>query len=181
VHFNDGFDKIMKKRKVDYAQWKKELRKRIILEKLVSADVNSKVQVKEEEGKIYRRWQRGMSAPEQRVQIVVGEQEKVEAILKRLMRVEDFAKVADEESIGPEARAGSHLGFVSQGFIPEEIDAVIFSQQPGKIDAVISSLFGYHIFKIIEKRWNDFRGQVLIDLRKQKEEQEYALRLGVLR
>jgi hypothetical protein len=31
--FNDGFDKIMKKRKVDYAQWKEELRKRIILEK----------------------------------------------------------------------------------------------------------------------------------------------------
>lgn len=59
--FNDGFDKIMKKRKVDYAQWKEELRKRIILEKLVSVDVNSKVQVKKEEGKIYRRWQRGMS------------------------------------------------------------------------------------------------------------------------
>jgi parvulin-like peptidyl-prolyl isomerase len=64
------------------------------------------------------------------------------------MRGEDFAKVADEESIGPEARAGGHLGFVSQGFIPEEIDAAIFSQQPGKIAAVISSLFGYHILRL---------------------------------
>jgi len=65
--------------------------------------------------------------------------------------------------------------------MPEEIDAAIFSQQPGEIGPVISSPFGYHIFKIIEKRWNDIRGQVLIDLRKQKEEQEYALWLGALR
>jgi len=38
-----------------------------------------------------------VSAPEQRVhvaQIVVREREKAEAILKRLMRGEDFAKVA---------------------------------------------------------------------------------------
>jgi len=45
--FNDGFDKVITTRKVDYGQWKEELRKRIILEKLVSADVNSKVQVKD--------------------------------------------------------------------------------------------------------------------------------------
>lgn len=97
THFNDGFDKIITTRKVDYGQWKEELRKRIILEKLVYADVNSKIQVNEEEGKIYRRGHKGVSAPEERVhvaQIVVRDREKAEAILKRLMRGEDFAKVA---------------------------------------------------------------------------------------
>jgi parvulin-like peptidyl-prolyl isomerase len=187
---DDGFDKVITTRKVDYGQWKEELRKRIILEKLISTDVNSKVQVKEEEGKTYRREHRGVYAPEKRVhvaQIVVREREKAEAILKRLMRGEDFGKVAREESIGPEARAGGDLGFVSQGFMPEEIDAAIFSQQPGEIGPVIRSPFGYHIFKIIEKGkkakkgWEDIRGQVLTDLRKQKEEQEYALWLGALR
>ena len=133
--------------------------KRTILEKLISAEVNSKIEVKEDEGKAYRREHRDMYAPGKTgfSPDLVREREKAEAILKRLMGSEDFGKVAEEESIGPEAAAGGDLGFVSQGFSPEEIDAAIFSQQPGKIGAVISSLFGYHIFKIIEKQVeNDF-------------------------
>jgi parvulin-like peptidyl-prolyl isomerase len=186
----DGFDKALATRKVDYGQWKEELRKRTILENLISAEVNSKIQVKEDEGKAYRREHRGMYAPEKRVhvaQIVVRQREKAEAILKRLMRGEDFGKVARNESIGPEAAAGGDLGFVSQGFMPEEIDAAIFSQRPGEIGPVIRSPFGYHIFKIIEKDkkdkkgWDVIKGQVLTDLRKQKEEREYALWLGALR
>jgi parvulin-like peptidyl-prolyl isomerase len=169
---DEGFDKANTTRKVDYGQWKEELRKRIILEKLISADVNSKIQVKEEEKKVHV------------AQIVVREQQKAEAILKRLMKGEDFAKVAREESIGPEAKAGGDLGFVSQGFMPEEIDAAIFSQQPGEIGPVIRSPFGYHIFKIIEKGKkgsDDIEGRVLTDLKKQKEEEEYSLWLGALR
>jgi parvulin-like peptidyl-prolyl isomerase len=100
------------------------------------------------------------------------------------MKGEDFAKVAREESIGPEAKAGGDLGFVSQGFMPEEIDAAVFSQQPGEIGPIIRSPFGYHIFKIIEKGKkgsDDIEGRVLTDLKKQKEEEEYALWLGALR
>ncbi|MGZ6235981.1 MAG: peptidylprolyl isomerase [Syntrophales bacterium] len=182
-----GFDNALSARKVDYGEWKEELRKRTILEKLIAAEVNSTVQVKEGEEKAYRRGHRGMYAPEKRVhvaQIVVRERDKAAAILKRLMRGEDFGKVAREESIGPEAKAGGDLGFVSQGFMPEEIDAAIFSQRPGEIGPVIRSPFGYHIFKIIEKDkkgWDVIKGQMLTDLRKQKEEQGYALWLSTLR
>jgi peptidyl-prolyl cis-trans isomerase C len=182
-----GFDKALATREVDYGRWKEELRKRMILEKLIAAEVNAKIQVKEDEGKAYRREHRGMYASEKRVhvaQIVVREREKADAILKRLMRGEDFAKVAREESIGPEATTGGDLGFVSQGIMPEEIDAAIFSQRPGEIGPVIRSPFGYHIFKIIEKGKTGrdvIKGQILTDLRKQKEDQEYALWLGALR
>jgi parvulin-like peptidyl-prolyl isomerase len=68
--------------------------------------------------------------------------------------------------------------------MPEEIDAAIFSQRPGEIGPVIRSPFGYHVFKIIEKDkkgWDVIKGQVLTDLRKQKEDQEYALWLDALR
>lgn len=182
-----GFDKALATRKVDYGQWKEELRKRTILEKLIAVEVNAKVHVKEVEGKAYRRAHRGMYSPEKRVhvaQIVVRERERADAILKRLMKGEDFGKVAREESIGPEAKTGGDFGFVSQGSMPEEIDAAIFSQKPGEIGPVVRSPFGYHIFKIIEKDkkgWDVIKGQVLTDLRKQKEDQEYALWLGALR
>ncbi|HUH67351.1 MAG TPA: peptidylprolyl isomerase, partial [Syntrophales bacterium] len=185
-----GLDKVIAARNVDYGQWKQELKKRMILEKLIASEVNAKVQVREDEGRIYRREHRGPYAPERRVhvaQIVVREKEKADAILKRLMRGEDFGKVAREESIGPEAASGGELGFVSQGYMPEEIDAAIFSQKPGEAGPVIRSPFGYHIFKIIEKEararkgWDAIKEQVLADLRKKKEEQAYAEWLAILR
>jgi len=183
----DGFGKVATAQPVDHGKWREELRKRMILEKLISADVNAKVQVKEKEGRKYRREHKGMYTPEKRVhvaQIVVREKERAEAILKRLLRGEDFGKVAREESIGPEAKEGGDLGFVRQGFMPEEIDAAIFSQKTGEIGPVIRSPFGYHIFKIIgkgNKGRDDISGQVLTDLKKQKEEEAYALWLSALR
>ncbi|MGZ3580175.1 MAG: SurA N-terminal domain-containing protein, partial [Syntrophales bacterium] len=83
-----GFDNALATRKIDYGEWKEELRKRTILEKLIATEVSSKVQVKEGEEKAYRRGHRGMYAPEKRVhvaQIVVRERDKAAAILKRLM------------------------------------------------------------------------------------------------
>jgi parvulin-like peptidyl-prolyl isomerase len=120
-------------------------------------------------------------------QIVVRKRERAEMILNRLKRGENFDKVAALESIGPEGEKGGDLGFVGPGVMPEEIDAVIFSQRPGEISSVIKSQYGYHIVKIIEidkgtkKKWADVKERVLTDFRKQKEEQAYVLWLESLR
>jgi len=187
---DDYFERVLASQKVDYGIWKEELRKRMVLEKLISSDVNAKITVKENEVRAFHAAHRRMYAPEKRVhvaQIVVREQEKAETILQRLKRGEDFGKVAREESIGPEGVKGGDLGFISPGVMPEEIDAAVFSQRYGEISPVIKSLYGYHIFKIIEndegtkKKWANVKDQILTDLRKQKEEQAYVLWLEALR
>lgn len=75
------------------------------------------------------------------------------------MRGADSAKVAEEESIGPEGKASGDLVFISQYFMPEEIDAAIFSQQPGEISPVIGSLLriSYHLNH--REGWNDIMGR----------------------
>jgi len=187
---DDGFERVLAAQRVNYGIWKEELRKRMMLEKLILSDVNANVTVKENEARQFHRTHRGMYAPEKRVhvtQIVVREREKAEMILNRLKRDENFDKVAALESIGPEGAKGGDLGFVGPGVMPEEIDAVIFSQRPGEISSVIKSQYGYHIVKIIEidkgtkKKWADVKERVLTDFRKQKEEQAYALWLESLR
>ena len=187
---DDGFERVLAAQRVNYGIWKEELRKRMLLEKLILSDVNANVTVKENEARQYHRAHRGMYAPEKRVhvaQIVVRKQERAEIILNRLKRGENFDKVAALESIGPEGAKGGDLGFVGPGVMPEEIDAVIFSQRPGEISSVIKSQYGYHIVKIIEidnetkKKWADVKERVLTDFRKQKEEQAYLLWLESLR
>lgn len=187
---NDSFERIMEAQKINFNVWKEDLKKRMILEKVIASDVNSNITFTEQEALAYYTAHKRMYTPEKRAhvaQIVVRDREKAESILKRLKNGEDFGKVAREESIGPEAAKDGDLGFVSQGFMPEEIDAAIFSQESGEISPVIKSLYGYHIFKIIEIRakakitWVDIKEQVMNDLRKKKEEQAYVLWLQELR
>ncbi|MEN6318848.1 MAG: peptidyl-prolyl cis-trans isomerase [Syntrophaceae bacterium] len=187
---DEGFEKIFAAQKVNYSAWKKELRKRMVFEKLIAADVNTAVTVTENEARAYYRNHKKMYAPGKRVhavQIIVREREKAEAILNRLKKGDDFGKVAKEESIGPEAVKGGDLGFVSQGVMPEEIDDALFSLKPDEISSVIKSPYGYHIVKIIErekdsrKMWRDVREQILIDVRKQKEEKAYVLWIEALK
>jgi len=146
--------------------------------------------VKENEARKYYITHKRMYPQEKRVhvaQIVVRERDKADMILNMLKSGEDFGKVAREESIGPEAAKGGDLGFISQGIMPEEIDAALFSQPPGEISPVIKSLYGYHIFKIIERsdgtkiKWSDMKEHVMHDLRKKKEEKAYVRWLEELR
>jgi len=185
-----GFEKMVALQKVNYSLWKEELRKRMLLEKLIASEVNAHITVKENEARKYYRDHKRMYRCEMRVhvsQIVVRERDKAEMLLNMLKSGEDFGKVAREESIGPEAAQGGDLGFVGQGIMPEEIDAAIFSQPPGQISPVIKSFYGYHIFKIIERSdgtkitWSDMKARVTDDLRKQREEKAYAQWLEALR
>lgn len=186
----EGFERIVTAQKVNYRAWKEELRKRMLLEKLIASEIHAHVTVKENEARNYYHAHKRMYPQEKRVhaaQIVVRDRDKADMILNKLKSGEDFAKVAREESIGPEAAKGGDIGFISQGIMPEEIDAALFSQPPGEISPVIKSLYGYHIFKIIERidgtkiTWNDMKEQVIQDLRKKKEEKAYAQWLEELR
>ncbi|MCX5836722.1 MAG: SurA N-terminal domain-containing protein [Deltaproteobacteria bacterium] len=185
----EGFEKVLAEQRVHFDAWKKALKKRMILEKLIASDVNAGISVTEEEVRAFYHTHRKEYAPEKKVhiaQIVLRDHELSGKILNRLKSGEDFGKVAREVSIGLEAARGGDLGFVGRGIMPEAIDNVIFSLPPGAISQVIKSPYGYHIFKIIEKEerrreFSDIKERVMSDMRKQKEEEAYILWLSSLR
>ncbi|MBM4270665.1 MAG: hypothetical protein FJ139_00700 [Deltaproteobacteria bacterium] len=187
---DDGFTRTLSAQNVDFGVWKEELRTRMLMEKLIVTDVNAKITVTEDEARAYYKTSRKRFETGKRVrvaQIIVREERKAKVLLNRLKRGEDFAKVAREESIGPEAVSGGDLGFVIPGVMPEEIDRVLFSHAPGSISEVIKSPYGYHIFKIIEKEtsskknWPEIKDLVMAELKKQKEEMAYSKWLEDLR
>lgn len=185
----EGFAKTLASQRVHYDDWKKALKTRMILEKLIASDVDARISVTEKEARAFYHARRREYTMEKKVhiaQIVLRDKEKAQNVLNRLKKGEDFGKVAREVSIGPEGIQEGDLGFVSRGVMPETIDAVIFSLPSGAISQVIKSPYGYHIFKIIEKeegkrKFSDIKEQVMSDIKKQKEEHAYMLWLSNLR
>jgi peptidyl-prolyl cis-trans isomerase C len=178
----EQFDRLFGKDGIGYPGWKEALRKRILLEKLVASEVNEKISVKIDEAERYYRKNRKAYDMEKRVrvaQIVVRDRERAEGILKRLKAGEDFGKVARQVSIGPEAEKGGDLDFFTPGVMPEAIDRVVFTLKVGKISEIVQSPYGYHIFKLLERkkaggrRFSEVKEQVSADLRKLKEGEAY--------
>jgi parvulin-like peptidyl-prolyl isomerase len=181
--YGDGFSNLLVSEKIRYEQWKEDLRKEMLFEKLVAQDVNARVQVSEDEAEDYFNEHQEMYRTEPRVraaQIVVRDQVRAQQALQRLTVGEDFAKVAREVSIGPEASRGGDLGFITRQVMPEPLDETIFKLPVNKISPVVQSPYGFHIFKILEirpariKNFIESKADVMADLRAKKEEAAFA-------
>ncbi len=78
---------------------------------------------------------------------------KAEAILSRLKKGEDFAKVAAESSDDADtAKKGGELGFLTPGKTnSEEFEKAAFALKKGETSGIVQSPFGFHIIKADEK------------------------------
>ncbi len=187
---NGGFERIFAKSEINYNIWKEELRKRLLLEKLVQHDVNSNTLVEEDEALAYYQDHPEKYISEEQVHaahIVVQSRKEAEEVLKRLKNGEDFGRVAQEVSTGPEGIRGGDLGVFDRGVMPESFDRVVFSLPPGKISKVVHTPYGYHIFKVFKKSkgerisFSGVKKKIISDLKKEKEELEYVKWLKKLR
>jgi len=181
-YHDKDFDSLFGNGGIDYKAWRQALQKRMLLEKVIAQDVNAKVQVTDEEAELYYKNNRRAYRSERRIraaQIVVRDRDLMDGILKRLKAGEDFAKVASEASIGPEAKRGGDLGFFERGIMPEAIDRVVFSLSVGEMSGVVKSPYGFHIFKVLDlqerggRTFAEAKHRVIADLRKLKEAEGY--------
>jgi parvulin-like peptidyl-prolyl isomerase len=119
-------------------------------------------------------------------QIVTESKEKAEAILRRLRSGENFAKLARDLSLSPDRKQGGDLGFIVKGSFPREFE-VCFQMNPGDISPIIPSAYGFHLFKIIEKRgpkttgFEEVEGKIAMQLKLQAREDSRKALLVQLR
>ena len=80
-------------------------------------------------------------------------EDKVKAVIARLKKGEDFAKVAGEVTEDPSGKAnGGDLGyFTKDQMVPEFSDAA-FKLEAGQISEPVKTQFGWHVIKVEEKR-----------------------------
>jgi hypothetical protein len=69
----------------------------------------------------------------------------------RVVKGEDFEKVAREVSQSPDAGRGGRLGLIARGDLPSEFESAIFRLRPGEVSPLIAAEGGFLLFKLIAK------------------------------
>ncbi|HXV60567.1 MAG TPA: peptidylprolyl isomerase [Vicinamibacteria bacterium] len=86
-------------------------------------------------------------------QILVDDEELATELRGKLLgEPSAFEELARQHSMGPEAIEGGHLGTFSPGELPPSFEIEIFSLAPGKFSDVVTTDFGFHIFRVNARR-----------------------------
>jgi parvulin-like peptidyl-prolyl isomerase len=151
----EEFQELVESKQLGDAVWKAGLKEKLIIEKLQNqATGNPKIEITMEEAKQYYDTNRARFIIKESVhvhQIVVAKEDDAKAIRLELLNGADFAALASSKSLGPEKNQGGDLGFMTRDNLPEEFD-LIFSIGIGEISPVVKSPYGYHLFKVEERR-----------------------------
>jgi peptidyl-prolyl cis-trans isomerase SurA len=155
---------------VDYAAFRQQLRREMIIDALRQRDVVARIAVTERE---IARWleqqeaTRGSQVDYDISQILVAlpedptpqqlseAQARAAEIHGRLVEGADFAELAVASSAGPQALSGGHLGWRRGSQLPPQFTTVIQSLSAGDISEPVRSSSGFHIFRVNATRGGD--------------------------
>ncbi len=148
----DAFNQALANEGMTMEEFKSQVKDRLLLDKLATKDV----QVSQEDiKKYYEEHGKEFAEPEQvrARHILVDTEEEAKAVLDRLKKGEDFAKVAQEKSKDTtSAIKGGDLGFFERGAMVPEFDKTVFSMKVNDLSEPVKTQFGYHIIQLLEKK-----------------------------
>ena len=150
-----SFEEMLAERGLTLQAWREELKESLIMEKLLEQAIYAKISVTDDEISTYFKANRAQfDRPEQvrARQIVVADEAEGQEVLGLLRQGRDFAEVAAEFSLSPDAEQGGDLGFFGRGEMPPEFDEIVFDLPVKRLSDLVKSEYGYHIFLVEEKR-----------------------------
>jgi peptidyl-prolyl cis-trans isomerase C len=112
---------------------------------------------------------------------------KADQILKDLKKGKDFASLAREYSDGPTRTTGGELGYIKVGQLERQLERAIFNLKPGELSDIIETDYGFHLFKVIDKKpetilaYDNVKEKIRQSLRGEKAKQEADLYAKTLR
>jgi peptidyl-prolyl cis-trans isomerase C len=83
--------------------------------------------------------------------ILVATAEACEDLKTQIEGGTDFAEAARAHSQCPSGKSGGDLGEFSRGQMVPEFDAVVFSDDLGKVHGPVKTQFGYHLIEITKR------------------------------
>jgi len=152
---------------ITYTSYRRQIRDDLGKMRLINREIKAKIVVHEEDlKKIYQErikdftdpvevklqqiflpFPRGATAEE-----IKNIEEKVAELWRRAHQGEDFAQLARNYSLGPEAKEGGVLGYFKKQELIPELEEVAFKLEEGQISEVIRSPHGFHILRLLERK-----------------------------
>lgn len=149
------FDQALAQSQTSRAALIRTTREALIIEKLFQQEVFTRVAVTEEQIRSYfEEHAESFTEPEQvhGQQIVVKGLDEAKRIQQQLWGGKKFSDLARRYSLSADAKVGGDLGFFTKGLLPPVFDEVMFRLAPGSTSEVVSTEYGYHLFKVLEKK-----------------------------
>lgn len=159
---------------------KSMLCERDILQQYVKERIVAEIRFSEKELHSYYEEHKSdfMQAPRVTIRqlLLASENEAKQARAK--LTSQNFAELARELSIAPEASEGGLLGPFVKGEMPSLFD-VAFEMSPGEIQGILKSTYGFHIIMLerkypkVQLSWEAARAQIEKMLGRKREDEEY--------
>ncbi len=150
-----SFENFLNENEISFGRWRQltedEIKVKYVLEREIGKDI--KVTMEEIQSHYYKNLE-SYAVPERvRVRhIVTDSLKKADEIYKRILEGENFAKLAINHSLSPDRAKGGDLGYFARGTFPKEFDDACFKLTKGELSPVVQSQYGFHIFKLLDKK-----------------------------
>jgi len=166
----DDFRKVLEKENIPYANYREDIRRQVVMQRLRDREVDSKILVTDAEVDNYLATVAVQAGGEREyllshVYVSVPEQASADQIETRRRRAEealgeirsgkDFAQVAASYSDAPDATSGGSLGWRTPARLPSIFADPALKMKSGDVSAVLRSPAGFHVFKVVEIRNRD--------------------------
>lgn len=185
----EGFEEALAQGNTSLADLKRKTAQLLTVEKLFQEQVYPRVAVTEEEIRRYHQAHAAQLDEPEKVhvaQIVVNSLDEARRVQAQLRAGKKFSELALRFSLAPEAKVGGDLGFFPRGVMPSQFDEVVFRLGTNQVSEVVSSDYGFHLFKVLEKKPARRRElaevrrlveEKLLEERRAQAQQEYVLSL----
>ncbi len=166
----DQFRKALERENIQYAVYREEVRKQVMMQRLREREVDSKIVVTDAEVDNYLATVAAQSGGEREyllshVYVSVPEQASADQIEARRKRAEDalaqikagkpFGEVAAAFSDAPDATSGGSLGWRTPARLPTAFIDVTKTLKKGEVSNVTRSPAGFHVVLMVDQRSRD--------------------------
>ncbi len=163
----EAFRKVLEEEKIPYVNYREDLRRQIIIQRVREREVDSKVLVTDAEvdnylatvasqagsDSEYRLAHIYVSVPEQATPVAVEvSRKRAEQALLEIKAGKSFGEVAATFSAAPDAASGGDLGWRSSARLPTVFSDVVRTMKPGEVSGILRSPAGFHIVKLVDVR-----------------------------
>jgi peptidyl-prolyl cis-trans isomerase C len=163
----EAFEKALKERGMTVESLRKDARVDLSVTKLVEAETAalpgpSDLEAKDFYDKNPERFKQDESVRASHILIRVDEKAdpaakkkaraEIDSVLKQIKAGGDFAKLAQQHSQDGSAAQGGDLNYFGKGTMVPAFDKVAFELKPGQVSDVVTTQFGYHIIKVVDRK-----------------------------
>jgi parvulin-like peptidyl-prolyl isomerase len=150
-----SFDEALSQTHTTRSELMRKTREQLIIEKLFQEHVFARVAVTEDQiRRSFDEHADEYAEPEKvhALQVVVHGLDEAKKVQQLLAAGKKFQEVARRFSLSPDANVGGDLGFFKRGEMPPVFDDVVFKLGVGQVSDIVSTDYGFQIFKVLERK-----------------------------